>query len=159
LPTALRGYLQYGDGLVSGVHPRELHRLRLATKHIRYSIEVFEPLFGPKIQELLKVLRETQQRLGAISDATATNAWLKSKDLAREPVAVQLSDYLDRRAARQADEFASFWNKHFGEPAVRLRWLTYLERYAGRRSASPRVRRQAPAPSVVPADAERKGLR
>ncbi len=84
LPAALERYLAIGDQLLATeVHPRELHGLRLATKHIRYSVEVFEGLFGPRIQDLLKVLREIQQRLGAISDATTTAAWLKGQGLSR----------------------------------------------------------------------------
>lgn len=151
LPAALQRYLEFGDALVAGdVHPRELHRLRLATKHIRYSIEVFAELFGPRIQELLKILRETQQRLGAISDATATGAWLKKQSLSREPEAVRLTEYLEEQASNHSSSFVDFWRKHFGDLAERQRWLIYLERYAGRspvltanRTRRPRKRAKA----------------
>lgn len=145
LPAALKRYLAFGDELLEGdAHPRELHRLRLATKHIRYSIEVFEGLFGPRIQVLLKILRETQQSLGAISDATATAEWLKKKGLSREAEAARLNDFLKERAAKQATEFAGFWQKHFADPQERQRWLQYLEHYAGRNYGRPANRTQTP---------------
>jgi CHAD domain len=148
LPAALQRYLKFGDEMLSrDVHPRELHRLRLATKHIRYSVEVFAGLFGPRIQELLKILRETQQRLGAISDATATEAWLKKRTLSRDPEVVRLTAYLEERASNQANAFPGFWQKHFGDPAERERWLIYLQRYAGR---SPARTRTKPALRVQP---------
>jgi CHAD domain len=148
LPAALRRYLEFGDELVkANVHPRELHRLRLATKHIRYSVEVFSDLFGPRIQELLKILREAQQRLGAISDATATGAWLKKQTLSRQSETLLLNEFLEARTSKQAGAFNRFWQKHFGDPAERQRWLVYLERYAGRSPVnSPRGPRRAVKP-------------
>src|SRR5208283_1917234 len=133
LPEVLLQYLKLGERLVAdGVHPRQLHELRLATKHFRYGVEMFEPLFGPKVSELLGTLRETQQRLGEISDATASEAWLRGRKIQNDPGSKALLSFLERRAALQSGEFGGFWKSHWGTPELRDRWVQYLRRYAGR---------------------------
>jgi len=138
LPEVLLEYLKLGERLVAeGVHPRQLHELRLATKHFRYGVEMFEPLFGPKVSELLGILRETQQRLGQISDATASEAWLRQRKIQRDPGCQALLRFLDEKAARQSGEFAGFWKTHWGSEELRNRWVLYLRRYAGRTAGKP----------------------
>jgi len=51
----------------------KLHRLRIATKKLRYAIEFFGPLFSPKHparqKAILKYLRKAQESLGSLNDA------------------------------------------------------------------------------------------
>jgi CHAD domain-containing protein len=51
----------------------KLHRLRIATKKLRYAIEFFGPLFPPKHlarqKAILKYLRKAQESLGSLNDA------------------------------------------------------------------------------------------
>ena len=138
LPEVLLQYLKLGERLLTeGVHPRELHQLRLATKHFRYGIEMFEPLFGPKVSELLGILRESQQRLGEISDATASEAWLRGHKIQGNAGSRELLSFLEQKAAKQSGEFAGFWRTHWGSPELRNRWVLYLRRYAGRSGVTP----------------------
>jgi CHAD domain-containing protein len=138
LPEVLREYLKLGERLVAvGVHPRQLHQLRLATKHFRYCIEMFEPLFGPTITVLSGILRETQQRLGEISDATASEAWLLERKIQEDVGSKALLNYLEQKAETQSSEFAAFWQTHWGTHELRTRWVVYLSRYAGRSGANP----------------------
>ncbi len=138
LPEVLLQYLKLGERLVAdGVHPRQLHELRLATKHFRYGVEMFEPLFGPKVSELLTILRETQQRLGEISDATASEAWLRRRKIHNDPGSRALLSFLEQKAARQSGEFGGFWKTHWGTEELRSRWVQYLRRYAGRSGVRP----------------------
>jgi len=143
LPEVLLEYLKLGERLVAdGVHPRQLHELRLATKHFRYGVEMFEPLFGPKVSELLAILRETQQRLGEISDATASEAWLRRRRIHTDVASRALLTFLQQKAARQSGEFGGFWRMHWGTEELRNRWVQYLRRYAGRspvRSVTPPI--------------------
>jgi len=146
LPEVLLQYLKLGERLVAdGVHPRQLHQLRLATKHFRYGIEMFEPLFGPKVAELLGILRETQQRLGEISDATASEAWLRQHKIQGDVGSKALLSFLDQKAAKQAGEFGAFWSTHWGSPELRNRWVQYLRRYAGRSGVRPPPLHRQPA--------------
>ncbi len=156
LPEVLLQYLKLGERLVAeGVHPRQLHELRLATKHFRYGVEMFEPLFGPKVSELLTILRETQQRLGEISDATASEAWLRGRKIHNDPGSKALLSFLEQKAARQSGEFGEFWKMHWGTPELRNRWVLYLQRYAGRSGVRPTAQ---PKPTSTEPRASASGL-
>lgn len=46
----------------------ELHQMRIAAKHLRYTIEAVEPLFGGEARKVLATLRIAQEALGNIHD-------------------------------------------------------------------------------------------
>lgn len=46
----------------------ELHAMRIAAKRLRYTMEVFEPLYGGELKEPLKTARTVQTMLGNIHD-------------------------------------------------------------------------------------------
>ncbi|MDP2966628.1 MAG: CHAD domain-containing protein [Pelolinea sp.] len=47
----------------------ELHQMRIAAKHLRYTLEIFSELYSGKIDFALDIARKTQQILGEIHDA------------------------------------------------------------------------------------------
>jgi len=47
----------------------ELHKMRIAAKHLRYSLEIFSDLYEGKTDFALAIAREIQQYLGEIHDA------------------------------------------------------------------------------------------
>jgi CHAD domain len=150
LPEVLLQYLKLGERLIAeGVHPRQLHELRLATKHFRYGIEIFEPVFGPKVAELLGILRDTQQRLGEISDATASEAWLRQHKIHGDIGSKALLSFLEEKAEKQSGEFAAFWSTHWGTPELCDRWVQYLRRYAGRSGVRPSTHQQPPNENLL----------
>ena len=53
----------------------------------------FRPVYGGRMDDLQSTLREAQSRLGDISDATQTIAWLKQQKLHHTPQAQQLELY------------------------------------------------------------------
>jgi CHAD domain-containing protein len=56
---------------------KTFHRLRVALKEFRYTIELLQPLLPGGIKEELKMLHEVHDRLGAIQDACVLVAGLK----------------------------------------------------------------------------------
>jgi CHAD domain-containing protein len=132
LPGALEHFWLLGDKLTASAgNPADLHQLRLATKHIRYGLEAFQSLYGRRLGALINTLRETQQKLGSISDATATRRWLVREGFKGDAGAERVMTYLDERARKEAAEFASFWHEHWASTELRQRWVRYLVRYAG----------------------------
>jgi CHAD domain-containing protein len=145
LPPLLSFYCQCGEKLAhEAVKPARLHPLRLTGKHLRYAIEIFRPIYGRTIDGLLETLRETQSSLGEVSDATATLEWLKRRNLQQIPEAVHLRHYLERRAGKGTSRFVTYWHDHWGFPAFRDRWISYLGRYAGQMPPVPRIQLQEP---------------
>ena len=46
----------------------ELHRMRIAAKRLRYTLELFEPAVGKSLSEAIEAMKEVQELLGAIHD-------------------------------------------------------------------------------------------
>jgi CHAD domain-containing protein len=107
---------------------RELHQMRIATKHLRYSFELFRPLFGDQLEKAIDMTKEIQELLGDIhdydvwaellpefarSERTRTLEYYGS-DAAFPRLAPGL-EYLRRRVAalRRASyrEFARYWHQ------------------------------------------------
>lgn len=55
----------------------KLHELRLAAKHLRYSLEIFGTFSGPGWEQKIEGIREVQELLGAVNDCLTTSALIK----------------------------------------------------------------------------------
>ena len=69
----------------------ELHQMRIAAKHLRYTLEVFAPLYGGQLKPGLKVVKEIQELLGEFHDC---DVWLTF-----------LVQFLEEERARTLDYF------------------------------------------------------
>ena len=100
-------------------HSRRLHRLRLATKRLRYTLELFRPCYGPGLEARLEELRKVQQRLGELNDCVA--AWnLLSKGMGRSSARARVGKFLRGRARQQAKDFRDEWRNCSKRPAARM---------------------------------------
>jgi CHAD domain-containing protein len=102
--------------------PRELHTLRLASKRLRYTLELFRPCYPSGLEERLDALRKLQDWLGEVNDAVASARLLRGA-LKRQP---KVRKFLDRRAAEQAAEFARYWKETFDAPGREDWWTDFL---------------------------------
>ncbi len=67
--------------------PDAAHRLRLATKKLRYAVELFAPLLSPEAAERVEELKDLQTLLGAVHDRdvlTDLLAWERAQALERQ---------------------------------------------------------------------------
>lgn len=128
-PLVARYFARVRELLAKDPSPPELHQLRLATKRLRYTLELFRPCYGPGLETRMAELREVQQLLGEVNDSAATGRLLAKA--MREPAQrAQVEKFLGERAARKAQEFRRHWDEVF-DAAGRERWWTgYLERQA-----------------------------
>ncbi|HEY0739527.1 MAG TPA: CHAD domain-containing protein [Herpetosiphonaceae bacterium] len=53
----------------------QLHELRISCKHLRYTLELFEPALGENAHELIKQVEAIQEHLGQIHDADVALAY------------------------------------------------------------------------------------
>ncbi len=134
LPELAAGLFRAGRQAVSGATNLEaLHQLRLLAKRFRYTVEVFQPLYGPGIQGRLKKLRALQQCLGDINDCATTRNLVASLDGKKKlPRTQPVMKWLDRREQELVDAFLAHWKAEFDAPGEEQRWLRYLRHYAGR---------------------------
>jgi len=107
LPSLISSfYTKFHEELAKDQPPAKLHTLRLATKKLRYTLELFRGCCGDEFEEALEKLRNIQQVLGDLNDCVA--AWtLLSKKLPRGSERDRMKKYLDRRIKKLVKQLAA----------------------------------------------------
>ena len=130
LPQAITRYFAYVRKLLAkDPAPAKLHSLRLETKRLRYTLELFRPCYGPGLETRLAELRELQQLLGEMNDCAAT-AQHVSKNMKKSPQRKRIEKFLSDRAERKARDFRKQWTEVFDAPGRERWWAGYLAREA-----------------------------
>ncbi|MGH9645276.1 MAG: CHAD domain-containing protein, partial [Bryobacteraceae bacterium] len=100
-----------------------MHRLRLKAKEVRYTLELFEPVFGSGTQTIMESLKGLQEKLGAINDCETTLEMIHRDRSAAATVR--------RLAGEREAEFRTYWKERFG-PRERVRWKAVFEAADGK---------------------------
>jgi len=130
LPGLVTGYFaQVRRFLAKDPPPLKLHRLRLATKRLRYTLELFRPCYGPGLETRLAELREIQKLLGEVNDLVAGGRLL-SKAMKSSPQRPRVKKFLKEQTAHTAKRFRKRWTEVFDEPGRERWWTAYLGREA-----------------------------
>ena len=129
-PLAASYFAQIRALLADDPSSAKLHRLRLLTKRLRYTLELFRPCYGPAIETRLAALRRIQQSLGEVNDSAAAGRLLSQAMSAASPQRARILRYLEERAALKAQEFRKDWAEVFDAPGQERWWTTYLARHA-----------------------------
>jgi CHAD domain-containing protein len=108
----------------------KLHRLRLVTKRLRYTLELFRPCYGPGLETRLAALRGIQQLLGEVNDCAAAGRLLSKSISTASPQRARILHFLEERTAVKAQEFRKDWAEVFDAPGQERSWTTYLARHA-----------------------------
>jgi CHAD domain-containing protein len=83
IQSRLDEFLFYEVFIFDPERQTELHQMRIAAKHLRYSLEIFSELYKGKTDFALDISRKTQQILGEIHDADVWS-WFLPRFLNRE---------------------------------------------------------------------------
>ena len=94
-----------------------MHQFRIVAKRFRYTLELFQPVYGRDLKDRLEELQALQDKLGRLNDCVATQELVK--DHARAAAAVA------RLAERCETEFRAHWTRTFDSMA-RKRWKAWL---------------------------------
>lgn len=54
------------------------HRLRIAIKHLRYTLEIFEPVYEEGLERFIKPLKKMQTLLGDLNDCAGWAEWIET---------------------------------------------------------------------------------
>jgi CHAD domain-containing protein len=129
LPKMARKYFEAGRKAIQGKQPpQQLHRFRLETKRFRYTLELFQPLYGPNLERYLRALRELQGALGKVSDYQAIERVLSND--------AEIKKEIEHALKGKLKDLRQSW-RAFDSDGQLKRWRTYL---AGDHS-KPRTRR------------------
>jgi CHAD domain-containing protein len=130
LPPLVSDYFTRArDLLAADPAPVKLHLLRLATKRLRYTLELFRGCYGPGFDSRLAVLRKVQQILGEVNDSVVAGERL-SKMMKRSPQRTRVKNHLAGRAAGLSAEFRKMWKEEIDAPGQEIWWTAYLARNA-----------------------------
>jgi CHAD domain-containing protein len=122
LPRLAREYFAEARTLLQDVSdPAGLHRLRLISKRLRYTLELFRPCYPSALSERLEALKRLQGLLGDINDAVVS-----AQLIGEMPGSVRMRHYLEEVAVRKAEEFRTEWRNHFDAPGSELQWIEML---------------------------------
>jgi CHAD domain-containing protein len=129
LPGVVCAYFKAGRELM-GKNPRPaaLHRFRLDTKALRYTIELFQPCYGPGLEHRLAILRKIQGCLGLISDYATTRGLVAARLGLNLPERVRIEALLAARSRRKFLELRRYWQRVVDRPGEERRWHNYLAR-------------------------------
>lgn len=123
LPRLAAGYFkEVRDFLATDREPKEFHRMRLASKRVRYTLELFRPCYGPGLEERLDALKTLQDALGDLNDAVATMHLLGGR------TGEEVEKFLSARAEEKAQEFRVHWTESFDAPKQEQWWLGFLRK-------------------------------
>jgi CHAD domain-containing protein len=110
-----------------------LHGIRLASKRVRYTLELFVPCYGPGLETRIDSLRKVQQLLGDMNDAAVAGKTLDVPDVS------PLHTFLKGRVEAKTKEFRDYWTKNFDAAGREEWWTAYLARHARTPSRIPRA--------------------
>jgi len=129
LPQLVAEYFAVGRELLSrNPKPAQLHALRLATKRLRYTLELFRPCYGPGLALRIAALRELQQLLGEINDTAAAERTLNAVLNGASPQRTRIESFLRGQGEEKATAFRKQWQEVFDAPGQERWWTSYLAR-------------------------------
>jgi CHAD domain-containing protein len=137
LPPMMQAYfVEARELLAANPAPAELHVLRLATKRMRYTLELFRPCYGIGLNSRLATLQRLQQVLGEVNDCAAAERLIESL-VPVSPARRRVQSFLRRRASAKAAALRREWHNTFDAPGREQWWLDYLAN--GARQPKPRL--------------------
>jgi len=142
LPKLVSAYFAEGRKLLDGdPAPAELHALRLASKRLRYTLELFRSCYGRGFNARMDALKAIQQMLGDINDTVAAQRTIEAAAGARTPEMARVTRLLRGRGRAKAAEFGKHWREVFDAPGRERWWIDYVGHKPGdRRNVSRKSR-------------------
>lgn len=139
LPRRVHRYFSRGRRLVKHRAPDErLHRFRIRTKRLRYTLELYAEHFPTVLQSSLKYFQHIQEQLGKLQDQRMLGAWL-AQHKSESPAGKSAVETVLRTVAGKRKElrkaFFRGW-KHLEKSSLEDHLVERIKRAAGRRVPS-----------------------
>lgn len=72
----LEDFLSYQDDVHQPENTEKLHAMRISGKHLRYTMEIFAPIYEQALLPYIQYMKELQDQLGEFHDADVWITWL-----------------------------------------------------------------------------------
>jgi CHAD domain-containing protein len=104
--AAVRAFDEY----LKQVSSREMHRLRIRMKELRYTLQFFEPIMGATVVDAITTVKQLQQHLGSLNDGRIALQLMDEMDTEETAAAVQQYRAVQtENVARLMDDFRPLW--------------------------------------------------
>jgi CHAD domain-containing protein len=122
LPQMAADFLRDGNRAASRkARATQIHKFRIQSKHLRYSMELLEPALGPEGEAWIAQMRDLQTALGKINDCRIV------RELAEELGAGRaVESALRKHQRKRGREFRRLWKDQF-ETGAAKEWVRSLE--------------------------------
>lgn len=74
--NTLDTFLSFQEDIQTPNNVDKLHAMRIAGKHFRYTMEIFNPLYQEALTPFIEIMKEIQDQLGEIHDCDVWITWL-----------------------------------------------------------------------------------
>lgn len=112
LPRMAADFVERGNAASQAKTTTEkLHAFRIASKKFRYTLELFAPLYGSRLNAWLDSIKGIQTLLGDINDCVTV-----AQMIADYKGASEVAGWLKKRQRRRAEQFSRHWLEEFGDP-------------------------------------------
>ena len=76
IDSTLEDFLSFQPYLHSSKNTKKLHAMRIAGKHLRYTLEIYAPIYDHALNPFISVMKEIQDELGDFHDNDVWVNWL-----------------------------------------------------------------------------------
>jgi CHAD domain-containing protein len=137
LPAMVGDFFAAGRALqTSEIRPKNLHAFRLTAKRFRYTLELFEPVYGPELPGRLDRLKKLQNLLGSINDCV--ESWTlvrRMRGTGKKSLRAAVIRLVEGRAETRVRKFLAYWADDFDRPGEEETWRRVLAEPRGLRPA------------------------
>ena len=124
LPPVAAEFFERGRALSTTSAHESLHKFRLHGKRLRDLLELFEPLYGARMESILSVIRETHHLLGDFNDLVTTREMLADRGFSDSRP--RLFGAINARIDEKTGQFLAVWTRSLAAPETEDRWRKYL---------------------------------
>ena len=121
LPQLAQRFFKAGHSAVTHDSGEKLHEFRIQAKKLRYTLELFVPLYGAAMEERIQKIKSVQNVLGKMNDYRSVLAMAREANCGKKLIAA-----LKKSERRQIREFRAKWAEQFAS-SVAEEWKRALK--------------------------------
>lgn len=122
LKLMVEEFFAHGRDAVVSSDPAYLHKFRITTKRLRYTIEVTKP------KQRLEKLKVLQELLGNMNDAVIAEQYLHQLP-SLSTKASRLPGKLKAKATGHVAEFRNYWKSDLDDEGMREEWVAWAAKF------------------------------
>jgi CHAD domain-containing protein len=123
LPRVAKRFFKAGSrASTANASATDIHQFRIQAKKFRYTIELFQPVYGATADRWLKQLKEVQTLLGDINDCRVMR-----ERFAGLGASASMIGRLKKRQRKKTAKFEKLWDANYGRRARRS-WIREMQK-------------------------------